>query len=79
MGRVSAILGNGCEIKGQSYVARLQRSVLRVCYRSLCWVFDVLGESYQTRVSGLMGSKTDSHSSDLQSFHRMGDLSLLIL
>ena len=46
MGRVSAILGNGHEIKGQSYVARLQRSVLRVCYRSLCLVFDVLGESY---------------------------------
>ena len=30
----------------------------------LCWVYDVLGESYQTHLTGLMDSKADSCSSN---------------
>ena len=30
----------------------------------LCWVYDVLGESYLTSISGLMGSKADSRFGD---------------
>ena len=30
----------------------------------LCWVYNVLGESYLTRLSGLMGSKAGSRSGD---------------
>ena len=31
----------------------------------LCWVYDVLGESYLTRLSGLMGSTAECHFSYL--------------
>ena len=30
----------------------------------LCWVYDVLGESYLTSISGLIGSKADSRFGD---------------
>ena len=30
----------------------------------LCWLYDVLGESYLTCLSGLMGSKVDSRFGD---------------
>ena len=30
----------------------------------LCWVYDVLGESYLISISGLMGSKADSRFGD---------------
>ena len=30
----------------------------------LCWVYDVLGELYLIRLSGLMGSKADSRTDD---------------
>ena len=30
----------------------------------LCWVYDVLGDSYVTRSSGIMGSKADSRTSN---------------
>ena len=32
--------------------------------RLLCWVYDVLGESYLTWLSGLMGSKVNSRFGD---------------
>ena len=32
--------------------------------RILCWVYDVLGELYLTRLSGLMGSEADSLTGD---------------
>ena len=62
MGGVGATLGNGYEIQGQNYVARLQGRVLWVSsrYRNLCWVYDVLDEYCLTWLSGLMGSKADS-------------------
>ena len=31
----------------------------------LCWVYDVLGELYLTRLSGPMGSKADSRTGNL--------------
>ena len=30
----------------------------------LCWVYDVLGELYPIHLGGLMGSKSDSRTSD---------------
>ena len=59
-GGVSVILGNGYEIKEQNCVARLQGRVLWVWphYRNFCWVYDVLGETYLTSLSGLACSKS---------------------
>ena len=31
----------------------------------LCWVYDVLGKLYLTRLSSLVGSKADSHFGNL--------------
>ena len=39
----------------------------------LCWVSDVLGDFYLTRLSGLMGSKADSRAGDLCLFPRRED------
>ena len=47
--------------------------------RILCWVYDVLGELYMTRLSGLMGSKADSRAGDPCSFPRRGGPQILIL
>ena len=38
----------------------------------LCWVYDVLGDVYLTRLSGLMGSEADSRAGDPCSFPRRG-------
>ena len=64
-GGVSAILGNEYAIRGKNFVARLQE---RYCENGpatgiLCWVYDVLGELYLTRLSGLMSSKADQQTS----------------
>ena len=42
-----------CKVAGKGIVSTI-----------LCWLYDVLGELYLTCLSGLMGSKVDSHSSD---------------
>ena len=49
------------------------------CYRNLCWVYRVLGKMYLTHLSGLMGSKADSHTGDLWLSLRRGDPPILIL
>ena len=38
-----------------------------------CWVYDVLGDSYLTCLSGPVGSEVDSHAGDPCSFPRKGD------
>ena len=80
-GGVSAILGNGYEIQGQNCIA-LQGCREGYCEygsatRTLRWVYDVLGESNLTRLSGLMGSKADSRIGDALSFPRRVDVSIL--
>ena len=42
----------------------------------LCWVYDVLGESYFTCLSGLMGSKADSRFGNPWSFLGRVDFSI---
>ena len=37
----------------------------------LCWVYEVLGDLYLTRLSGLMSSEADSRAGDPCSFPRM--------
>ena len=46
---------------------------------TLCWLYDVLGELYLTCLSGLMGNKVDSHSSDPWSFPKSRHFSILVL
>ena len=44
----------------------------------LCWVYDVLGGLYLTRLSGPMSSKAGSRSGDPWSFPKRADFSILI-
>ena len=45
----------------------------------LCWVYDVLGDLYLTRLSSLMGSEADSRAGNLHSLRRRGRPSIFIL
>ena len=78
MGGVGATLGNGYEIQGQNYVARLQERVLWVCsrYRNFMlgiWCFRWIIPEW---LSGLMGSKADSRFGNLWSLHGRLDFSI---
>ena len=44
----------------------------------LCWIYDVLGELYMTRLSSLIDSKADSHTGDPWSYSTRGDPPILI-
>ena len=81
MGGLSAILGMGTKFK--------DKIVLQGCREGYCeygpatgiscWLYHILGESYLTHLSNLMGSKADSRFGDPLSFLEREDFSILIL
>ena len=74
-GGVSAILGNGYGFSENIVLGGSKKEYCEygAATRILCWVYDVLDDFYQTRLSGLMGSEADSRAGNPCSLPRRRD------